>query len=249
LAGFFLDEANTAGDHAFRELFQASDPVWNVTGSGGTNLKCLDANRGADAWKCLMAPYIAQYVETPIYVMNSAYDAYQLANILNASCIPKIGDPPCDAATNSSIQAYRDLFLKAIAVVTDGKPKNGVYVDSCYVHEQNVDYCSNQRRAPNCVGWTPASQASKRWGYHTAVTPADGGAALTPQQAFSEYYFKQQHSVLIDQIRFPNNPSCQYRGMLPGPPTPLPVPTPPPPGPGPMPGPAHACNDYGAAGE
>jgi hypothetical protein len=42
------------GTYDYRNRFIGADPVWNVTGSGGTNLACLAANTGAE-WKCLMA--------------------------------------------------------------------------------------------------------------------------------------------------------------------------------------------------
>lgn len=42
------------GDYNYRNQFIGADPVWNVTGSGGTNLACLGANKGAE-WKCLLA--------------------------------------------------------------------------------------------------------------------------------------------------------------------------------------------------
>lgn len=156
-----------------------------------------------------MAPYIARYIETPMFVMNSAYDAWQMGNILHAACIPTPGKP-CTVAQNASITAYRDKFVKDVAAVTAGKPHNGVYVDSCYVHEQNVNYCGGQCM-PNCVGWSPLSTASKKWGYTTSVRAADG-RALTPQQAFSAYYFDGKDAVTVDQTHTLDNPSCRYPG-------------------------------------
>jgi hypothetical protein len=86
-AGYFLDQPVYGGDdHMYRDNFQGADPVWNVTGSGGTNLACLKANPGADAWKCLMAQYIAPHLTTPIYVMNSMVDAWQV----NAQSHPSV---------------------------------------------------------------------------------------------------------------------------------------------------------------
>lgn len=79
-AGFFLDAADERGEYAYRAGFIGADPVWNVTGSGGTNLKCLEANPTA-TWKCLMAPYLASFITTPYFVMNAIYDAYQTANV------------------------------------------------------------------------------------------------------------------------------------------------------------------------
>jgi hypothetical protein len=65
------EQDEVSGNNSYRGMFQGADPVWNVTGSGGTNLKCLAANAG-EKWKCLMAQYIAPHVETPIFVLNSA---------------------------------------------------------------------------------------------------------------------------------------------------------------------------------
>merc|ERR1712166_668007 len=159
-AGFFLDAQNVQGEYLYRSYFQSADPVWNVTGSGGTNLKCLAAHTD-EKWKCLMAPYIAPHIETPFFVMNSAYDAWQMRHVLQTQCIPAPNRGPCSADQNATMQSFHDKFVKDIASVTDGKPKNGVYVDSCYVHEQNVNYCSNQGM-PNCVGchlWRPVPRS------------------------------------------------------------------------------------------
>merc|ERR1711865_1073070 len=68
-AGFFLDGANhNSGIHDYRNNFLGADPVWNITGSGGTNLDCLAAYKpSGEEWKCLMAPYIAPFIKTPIF--------------------------------------------------------------------------------------------------------------------------------------------------------------------------------------
>jgi len=206
-AGFFLDgEDMRSGARGYRELFRSADAVWNVTGGGGTNAACLASYRASgEQWRCLMAPYLAPFVATPMFVMNSAYDAWQLTNILGAECV---AEQSCDAAANASVQAYRDQFVAAVANVTAGKPGNGVYVDSCYVHEQNLNYCSGQSM-PNCVGWSPLESGSQKWGYRTSVSGADG-AQLTPQQAFSRWYFGKGDTVTVDALRFPANPSCTY---------------------------------------
>ena len=50
-----------------------------LQGSGGTNTACLAAYAVTEQWKCLMAQYIVPHLRTPIYVMNSAYDAWQVS--------------------------------------------------------------------------------------------------------------------------------------------------------------------------
>lgn len=220
-AGFFLDAPTQAdGSHSYRDNFVGADPVWNVTGSGGTNLKCLSANTGQE-WKCLMAPYIAEHLETPVFVMNAAYDAWQMGNVLQTQCVPT-PTKACTAAQNASLRSFREQFVANISRVTAGKPRNGFYLDGCYVHEQNVDYCSGQGM-PNCVGWSPLEPGSKKWGYTTSVAVSDG-RKLTPQEAFGAYYRGDAAAaVALDTHAFFDNPSCVYLGH--------PAPAPPPPAP------------------
>ena len=54
LLQFFLDAKTEVGDFWYREQFQGADPLWNVTGSGGTNAACLAATPKDEQWKCLM---------------------------------------------------------------------------------------------------------------------------------------------------------------------------------------------------
>ena len=143
-----------------------------------------------------------------------------MEHVLGAQCIPT-PTSVCNADQNASLRSFRDQFAAAItAGVTQGKPKNGVFLDSCYVHEQNVDYCSGQSM-PNCVGWNPLSPGSKKWGYTTAVSLPDGGRSVTPQQAFGAWW-KGEIIVAIDNHTFFDNPSCIYRGHPPSPAPPTP---------------------------
>jgi hypothetical protein len=205
-AGYFLDHADTKGEYTYRKLFQGADQVWNVTGSGGTNAACLAAYPVSEQWKCLMAPYITPFLKTPVFVMNSAFDAYQLPSILFTKCTVSTQKNPCN---DTLAQAYGHDFLEAMAPVIS-KAKNGAYIDSCWVHEQNVNYCSDQA-VPNCVGWTPAESGSRKWGYTTSITDIAGGQ-VTPQRAFYKYYFEGADIKLLDRSIYQANPSCVFTG-------------------------------------
>jgi hypothetical protein len=92
-----------------------------------------------------MAEYIAPYLKTPLFVMNSAYDAYQLPNILQTQCPVSDALKQCD---DSAAQAYGTMFKQRVAdAVLKASPKNGVFIDSCWVHEQNLDYCEGTMRS------------------------------------------------------------------------------------------------------
>ena len=204
-AGFFMDAPNYVED------FQGADAVWNVTGSSGTNQNCLDSYIGEE-YKCLLAPYLLEHIETSIYVMNSAYDAWQLGNN-KVGCFPV---PNTTCANDTSVMLYGAALKARVKNSLKNKAnrfknvssKSGAYIDSCYVHEQNVNYCSGQGM-PNCVGWTPSESGSVKWGYRTAIRN------FTPQQAFSEFYFSHgnsKNSVLIDENEVQENKNCVYEG-------------------------------------
>ena len=170
-----------------------------MTGGGGTNAACVAAQPTGEAWRCLMAEYLVPHVRTPLFVMNSAYDAYQLGNIGGSSCVPTAATPCDDAVALSYGAAFRRA---AAAVAADGK--NGVYVTACYVHEINVNYCSGQSM-PNCVGWSPRESGSEKWHYDMRV----GGR--TPQQAFGDWYLRGGGArVSVDETALQHNAGCVF---------------------------------------
>ena len=100
--------------------FKGADPVWNVTGSGGTNANCLAAYPASESWKCLLAPFILPHIQADIYVMNSAYDAWQIGNN-KPGCVSTKSKPCDDSGVQVSTRilvgarrlSYRSLFLRA----------------------------------------------------------------------------------------------------------------------------------------
>lgn len=147
-AGFFLDTPNYVHD------FQGADPIWNVTGSAGTNANCLKAHPREEQWKCLLAPYLLEHIESPLFVMNSAYDAWQIDNNLPHACISTLRHPCNDAAVQQYGVALKQRVHEALLNKIKRYPTApvGAYIDACYMHGQNINYCSSQNQWPNCVG-------------------------------------------------------------------------------------------------
>jgi hypothetical protein len=221
-AGFFLDGLSASTNtYLYRSLLQGADPVWNVTGSRGTNAACVAAHIPTnDTWKCLFAPYMLPYIRTPLFIMNSAFDAYQVPNIFGESCLNDGNG--CSSAVVTTLEGYRSMMIQAVKA--GAKPSlDGCYIDSCYVHEQNVDYCSGQS-VPNCVGWSPKTAGSLKWNYTISVpSPSSANSGtVTPQQAFSAWYKLQTGEQRYDKDNMsyfafdPNlyitNPTCVWTG-------------------------------------
>ena len=134
-------------------------------------------------------------MQTPLFVMNAAYDVYQLPNVMKLPCFP----PNCSTAQILEMNQWRTDFITTIKVVQSVKG-SGLFVDSCLVHEQNVDYCAATQSLPNCRGWNSYN--------------VDG---LTPQVAFSNWYFSRgsvSTRQLVDSKSWigkgPANPSCTW---------------------------------------
>eukprot|EP00729_Bicosta_minor_P010542 gene10542-950_t len=139
-----------------------------------------------------------------MFVMNAAFDVYQMQNILDVGCVPR----NCSAVQIAAIEKYRLQYISSsIGHLVARAPKvgHGAYIDSCLVHEQNVDYCSGgNAHAYNCVGW---------------LTTKIGG--VSPQQAYSAWYFANsgkggRAAITIDtastvEPASGSNPTCPWR--------------------------------------
>lgn len=157
-AGFFLDVLNLQRNTTwYRNCFQAADAFWNTTQSGGTNADCLAAYP-MEAWKCFLPEYAARFIHTPYMILNAAYDMWSVLNDRAIGCVPSQdgqpvgGMPACTAQQMSQLAEWHNTFLQALSPSLNEYPHTGCFIDSCFVHEQNVDYCSGQS-LPNCPGW------------------------------------------------------------------------------------------------
>ena len=226
-AGFFQDTTQLpAENYWYRDNFAGAFDVWNSSAALSTSCKAAYPNNQS---LCLMQPYAAKYIETPFIILNSAYDAYQTINERGINCVPSVngqpvaGLPSCNTTQMGEFQAYR---LSQIASMQDALslPGTGAFVTSCFVHEQNVDYCSSQS-LPNCRGfieYTVAlpdgsrinmAEGFQRW--HSAVTERYDEIIAERKSAIQNGKFSQHTEALgvnqvIDSAIYPANPSCPF---------------------------------------
>jgi hypothetical protein len=126
----------------------------------------------------------------------AAFDVYQVQHILDVGCVPS----KCSAAQIGAIEGYRlDYLNQSVAhlVARAGSHGHGCFIDSCLVHEQNLDYCSGDNpHAYNCAGW---------------LTTKIGG--VTAQQAYSAWHRgggSGGRNLTIDPVAKVENPSCPW---------------------------------------
>lgn len=194
-AGYFADLQNTTGSFDYRSFFQTADnTAWNTTLSGGVNSACLRTTPTADSWQCLMAQYLTDHIVTPMFVLNAAFDVYQVQHILEVGCVPE----PCSPTQITQIEEYRKQYINDSLKHLVGRANSighGAFISSCLLHEVNVDYCSGGNpHAYNCAGWTTLSVDK-----------------LTPQQAYSKWYKGiAPQNLTIDSTAVVENPTCPY---------------------------------------
>ncbi|KAG5589178.1 hypothetical protein H5410_039692 [Solanum commersonii] len=92
---------------------------------------------------CFFPQNVAQQIQTPLLLVNAAYDSWQIKHIL----APEVADPhgtwrnckldilKCLSAQLQTMQAFRSEFLKALNSLGPSSTR-GYYINSCYAHCQ-----------------------------------------------------------------------------------------------------------------
>lgn len=95
--------------------------------------------------------------QTPFFLFNSKFDAWQMDNDLQVPC--KVGEAKhkhCNAAEQAAIVQYGADFIKALQPVVASAPKNGAFITSCICHG-----CSWNTLTTGATG-----DATTSWGYY-----------------------------------------------------------------------------------
>ncbi|KAM3397407.1 hypothetical protein P3S68_000919 [Capsicum galapagoense] len=95
---------------------------------------------------CFFPQNVAQQIQTPLFIINAAYDHWQVRNILVApgtdpkgvwkSCRANIKNCPPDQL--QVLQGFKLDFLKALEGLGPSSTR-GYYIDSCFTHCQTLD--------------------------------------------------------------------------------------------------------------
>ncbi len=105
-------------------------------------------------WRCIMAPYAAQFISTPWFMFQSRYDQWQLSKELFMPCIvsqpfsPPYNKSTCNDTDVANIQSYGVDFLAQFGKVMNMQgTKNGAFLDACIIHgttDSQIDGMINQ---------------------------------------------------------------------------------------------------------
>lgn len=137
-AGFFLDVTDVSGGHTLRNMFQGVVSIQNV----GKNLPQSCTNH-MDPTSCFFPQHLVANIKTPLFLLNAAYDAWQL----QASLAPPSADPhgswheckmnheKCTASQIQFLQDFRNQMVSSVKSFSMSK-ENGLFINSCFAHCQ-----------------------------------------------------------------------------------------------------------------
>nr|CAB3485663.1 unnamed protein product [Digitaria exilis] len=185
-AGFFLDGKDISGNNYARSIYKN---VVNLHGSAKNLPTSCTSKQSPEL--CMFPQYVVPTIRTPLFLLNAAYDSWQIKNVL----APSPADPKktwaqckldiknCSPSQLATVQNFRTDFLAALPKPS---PSLGMFIDSCNAHCQ--------------------SGAQDTW-------LADGSPLVNKTQigkAVGDWYFEREVSRRID-CPYPCNPTCKNR--------------------------------------
>ncbi|XP_009794027.1 pectin acetylesterase 8-like [Nicotiana sylvestris] len=137
-AGFFINAKTITGEPHIKEYFKR---VVTLHGSA-KNLPLSCTFLSLDPSVCFFPQYAAQHICTPLFIINSAYDSWQINNIL----VPEgVADPQhvwdtckkdinkCSPSQIQTLQEFRSTFLEALNELGPSISR-GYFISSCHFH-------------------------------------------------------------------------------------------------------------------
>ncbi|KAM0951276.1 putative pectinacetylesterase/NOTUM [Dioscorea sansibarensis] len=138
-AGLFLDAVDVAGGHTLRSFF---DGVVNLQGVS-VNLPAACTNN-MDATSCFFPQNLLAYTHTPLFLLNAAYDVWQLQESLATKRADphgywqqcKLNNANCNSSQIQFLNGFRNQMLNSVKEISSSK-ENGLFINSCFAHCQS----------------------------------------------------------------------------------------------------------------
>lgn len=138
-AGLFMDVVDVSGGHTLRNFFNG---VVSLQGVQRSLPRWCTNHR--DATSCFFPQNLIANIKTPLFVLNAAYDSWQLQE----SLAPPTADPHgiwryckmnnerCSATQIQFLQGFRNRMLNAVRRFA-ASGQTGLFINSCFAHCQS----------------------------------------------------------------------------------------------------------------
>ncbi|CAL5329964.1 unnamed protein product [Camellia sinensis] len=138
-AGLFLDAVDVSGGRTLRNFFNGVVKLQGVQ----KNLPSGCTNH-LDPTSCFFPENLIANIKTPLFILNTAYDSWQL----QASLAPQSADPHgywrdckmnnahCSTSQIQFLQGFRNHMLNVVKRFSMTR-QNGLFINSCFAHCQS----------------------------------------------------------------------------------------------------------------
>ncbi|KAG7015115.1 Pectin acetylesterase 8 [Cucurbita argyrosperma subsp. argyrosperma] len=187
-AGYFINAKDVSGTQHIADFY--SDVVATHASAKNLPISCTSKMKPE---MCFFPQNVVQLIQTPIFLVNAAYDSWQIKNIL----APGVADPHgtwhsckldiknCSPIQLRTMQDFRVQFLSALNGVGSSLSR-GLFIDSCYAH------CQTETQET----WLRADSPTL--------------SKTTIAKAVGDWYFDRSPFQKID-CPYPCNPTCHNR--------------------------------------
>ncbi|CAK8544476.1 unnamed protein product [Lathyrus sativus] len=164
-AGFFLDATDVSGGRTLRKMFAGVVSLQEVQ----KNLpkSCLDH---LDPTSCFFPENLIDHIQTPLFLLNAAYDGWQLYESLAPftadphgywkAC--KLNQTNCNSTQIEFLQNFRNQMLNDVKGFSTTS-QSGLFINSCFTHcqseRQDTWFASDSPLLNN----TPIAKAVGNW--------------------------------------------------------------------------------------
>ena len=127
--GFFVDLPDVAGTHGQAALWEWAFGAMDMRQSPSLSADCFEAY-ASEPWRCFLAPHLLPFVRTPLFVLHSLYDSWQMTQTLQ---IPTgcAFEGSCTQQERAAQQALHDAVLGNLSTL---QAPSSYFLHSCVGH-------------------------------------------------------------------------------------------------------------------
>ncbi|KAJ1283585.1 hypothetical protein BS78_03G139200 [Paspalum vaginatum] len=198
-AGLFLDAYDVSGGRTLRSYFSDIVAMQGVA----PNLPPACTAR-LDTTSCFFPENVIDGVQTPIFLLNAAYDAWQIQESLAPNAADPGGDwracksnrSACNASQIKFLQDFREQMVAAVSKGGfSGSRSNGLFINSCFAH------CQSELPATWNWNW------NWNWNNNAAASPAIQNKGIA--KSVGDWYFGRAQVKAID-CPYPCDGTCRH---------------------------------------
>ncbi|XP_039129458.1 pectin acetylesterase 5-like [Dioscorea cayenensis subsp. rotundata] len=186
-AGFFLNAEDISGKRTLGSFYHNVVHLQDLTKH--LSKGCISKTEPS---QCFFPQEFIKYIRTPLFILNPAYDAWQVQHVL----APYKSDPQgdwqrcrlnihnCDQKNIEALQGFRNKMLNALTEFRKSK-NGGMFINSCFTHCQ--------------------THSNITW--HSPTSPKINNRTIA--EAVGDWFFNRREAKEID-CPYPCNPTCYH---------------------------------------